>query len=182
MRDDLPKEGYVVTFQGDEGFNGKFYRLLTTEDFEYVTGQTSGTPEFSTVTTNNNTGFKDIDVLEPSHVPLRCAYVEMGFKDGLNYAFKLKSGVIRYGPDHDLNAAVLNNLKSPFFSPVLSFWLVWDWFPSVQATNTTPFTVTPKVYFRGKKYDIEEVPLQERQRAIQSGKYTLITLGGIKPS
>lgn len=178
---DLPKEEYIITFLGDGLWTGRLFRVKNIEGLQYATGQTTGTPEFSTVATNSLSGFKDIDVLAPSKSPLKAAYVEMGFKDALKYTVQVKSGSIRYGPDHDVNAAQLFNFMSPYFDtdPVFAMWLVFDWFPSIQAFNNTPFTVTPKVWFRGYKYNIEEISNgQEIARLKMAGRVRTLTLGG----
>lgn len=180
--DYIPREGYIVTFSGDESVTDIFFRVLRREGFTYTTGDTSGTAEFSTVAANAATGFKDIKVLEPDSRPQRAAYVQVGFKDALQYALKLKSGTIRFGPDKDKNSAKLFNWRSPYFSsdPVYDFWLLGpDYFPSMQATNVTPFTVTPTVFFKGYKFDLQQLNQAEGLRLKEGGRYEILTLGGI---
>jgi len=180
---ELPKEGFAVSFSGDPSAEGKFFRVKRKEGFEYETGRTTGTAEFSTVASGSLTGFRDVKVLEPDERPQRAAYVEMGFKDGAEYTVKIKSGTIRYGPDGDKNAARLNNQKSPYFDPdpTFAFWLLGpDWFPSLEARNVTPFTITPIVFFKGFKFDLDEITdTGEIDRIKASGKFTIITLGGV---
>ncbi len=178
--DDI-RTGFTVQFSGDPTWAGKFYKVIHREGLEYVTGNTSAAAEFSTVATGGVSGFKDIKALQPDKSPQRAAYVEWGVKDGEYYQFKLKSGTIRLGPDGDKNAARVTSLKSPWYDPdpSLAFWLVNDWIPSFQATNTTPFTLTPQVFFRGFKYDLQELSKAEVDIAINAGRYSVITLGGV---
>lgn len=181
--DDLPRLGYIVQFTGDSAYEGKFFRIAQREPFEYVTGATSGTAEFSTVASGGTSGFKDITVLQSDKSHLRAIYAEMGFQDGMSYQVKLKSGTIRYGPDGDKNAARLTATKTPYFDPdgTFAFWLFGqDWFPSIQANNLTPFTLTPLIFFKGYKYEMIQVSDNSEIARLQaSGRFAIITLGGV---
>ncbi len=181
--DELPKVGFIVQFTGDSVYEGKFFRIMQREPFEYVTGATTGTAEFSTVASGGNSGFKDITVLQSDKSHLRAVFVEMGFRDGMSYQVKLKSGTIRYGPDGDKNSARLNAIKTPFFDPdgTFAFWIFGqDWFPSIQANNITPWATTPIIYFKGYKYEMIQVTDTNVIAQLQaSGKFSVLTLGGV---
>lgn len=179
---EVPKAGYYVTFIGDDRYLGKYYRVIAVEAFQYQTGNTSGTAEFSTVASGSTTGFKDIKAIQPGDTPLKFVYAEWGLKDGMEYQMKLQAGSIRLGPDNDLNVGIVTNEISPYYEPDPSFgmWLVDDWFPSIQAENVTPFTQTPQVWFKGLKFQIEEVTDQTKiQTIVQAQRYMVITLGGV---
>ncbi len=181
--DDLPKVGFVVQFTGDTTYEGKFFKITQREPFDYVTGATSGTAEFSSVASGGSSGFKDITVLQSDKSHLRAIYAEMGFQDGMAYQVKLKSGTIRYGPDGDKNSARLTNVKTPYVDPdgTWAFWLFGqDWFPSINAINLTPFQLTPMVFFKGYKYEmVQLLDSLEVTRLQASGKFSVITLGGV---
>ena len=171
--DELPKLGFTIGFVGDPQWKDKFFKIENIEGFEYQTGNTSGTAEFSTVASGGLSGFKQIEVLDPDKN--KAVYTSMGFKDGCLYEFKVKAGTIRFGPDGDKNAARLSAQKSPWWDPdpTFGFWMVENYFPAVQARNVTPFTITPSVYFKGFKYDLKPVPRPG------DGKLSLYQLGGV---
>ena len=181
--DNLPHDGFIIQFTGDSAYQGKFFKIMQHEPLEYTTGATSGTPEFSTVASGNASGFKDISVLESDKSHLRAAWFSMGFRDGCSYQIKMKSGTIRFGPDGDKNSARLSANKSPWCTPdtTYSAWIFGqDWFPSINANNITPWALTPAVFFRGFKYEMVQVSdPNDINRLLASGKFTIVTLGGV---
>ena len=175
------KVGYVVQLVGDDATKGKFYTLTRVEGSDYDTGRTTGQAEFSTVAAGSTTGFKNIDRLEPDDNQI--AWYHWYVKDGNEYQMKLKAGTIRFGPFAEPNVGYIDNEKSgptdP--NPLYGFWLFKDWYPSVQAQNLTPYTMTPKIWFEGLKFDmIQVIDPAEVARIKASGKYSIITLGGIE--
>ena len=168
------KVGYLVTFVGawaeSKGYTDRFFRILRKERLIYITGE-GDTTEFTAVATGAESGFKDIEALEPDTNQLY--QLRPGVKDGCKYHAKL-TGKDRYGPRLDGDMAYFTNQDSFWTAPSedLEFFLVKDMFPSYNAKNATGSTITPKIYFRGFQWDIEEVSKAE--------PYSIVTLGGIK--
>jgi len=171
---DQLKVGYLVTFVGawaeSKDYIGKYFRLLRKERLIYITGE-GDTTEFTAVATGAESGFTDIEALEPDKNQLY--QLSPGVKDGLKYHAKM-TGKDRFGPRLDTDMAYFTNQDSFWTAPSedLEFFLVKDMFPSYNAVNATGSTVTPKIYFRGTQWDLEEVPKAE--------PYSIITLGGLK--
>lgn len=182
------REGYYVKVL-TPALEGKFFRVGKEEGFDYETG-TSDTAEFTAVASGSESGFKNIDVLEPDEAPMHLFWVEWGLKDGCKYSIKIPTGTDRLGVDEDKDVGFVTNEKSPYYAPdpLYGFWLVADYYPAVNAENVTPFSLTPKVWFRGKKWDVDEVTeadmiikLQNYEKGITpSIPFTKITIGGIK--
>lgn len=174
------KVGYLVTFVGawaeSKGYTGKFFRLLRKERLVYITGE-GDTTEFTAVATAGESGFKDIEALEPDTNQLyQC---RPGVKDGLKY-FARMTGKDRYGPRLDIDMAYFTNQDSFYTDPSedFEFFLVKDMFPTYNAKNATGSTVTPKIYFKGWQYDYEEA--KEYTAEKRPPEFTPITLGGLK--
>ena len=177
------RPGFNVMLTGDPSVENKMFLVKRKEGSDYETGRTTGAAEFSTVATTLTSGFKNVDRIEPDTSQI--AWYQWYVRDGEEYQMKLKAGSIRFGPQQEPNVGFLDNEKSGPTDPneKYSFWLFKDWFPSIQANNITPYTVTPKVYFEGFKFDIEEVKdLGEILRIKASGKYSIVTLGGVANS
>lgn len=168
------KVGYLVTFVGawaeSKGYIGKFFRLLRKERLIYITGEGDKT-EFTAVATGADSGFIDIEALEPDKNQLY--QLRPGVRDGCKYFSKL-TGKERFAPRLDTDMAYFTNQDSFWNAPNedLEFFLVKDMFPSYKAENATGSTITPKIYFRGFQWDFEEVPKAE--------PYSIVTLGGLK--
>jgi len=182
------REGYYVKVL-TPALEAKFFRVGKEEGFTYETG-TSDTAEFSSVASGSSSGFKNIDVLEPDDAPKHLFWVEWGVKDGCQYKIKIPTGTDRLGVDEDKDVGFITHEKSPYLAPNLryGFWLVNDYYPAVDANNVTAFSLTPKVWFEGKKWDLDEVKeidiitkLQNYEKGIAPGiPFTKITIGGIK--
>lgn len=180
------KEGFIVMLEdGQEKskLNAKLWRVMRRESFQYETGNTSGTAEFSSVASGSKSGFKQIKALEPDDVPPRMSWQAWGVNDGSEYQLKIKPGVSRLGPDSDKEVGIVTVKQSSWMMPSLlySFWLFHDWYPAIQADNITVEALTPKVWFMGMKYDLLEITVQvEKTRILNEGKLSIITLGGVQ--
>lgn len=175
------KSGFYVELTGTKDLDGKMFLVKSKEGSDYETGRTTGSAEFSTVSTATKTGFKNIDRIEPDTNQI--AWYEWYIEDGAEYQMKLKAGSIRFGPQAEPNVGYIDNLKSGPTDPNLkySFWLYKDWFPSIEANNLTPYTMTPKIFFEGFKFDVEEVVDTAKIAQVKaSGKYSVLVLGGVK--
>lgn len=187
MDEEELREGWYIKILLDE-YKEKFFRVERKEPFTYETG-TSDTVEFTSISPGSETGFKNIDVLEPDDRPRRLFYVKWGVKDGCEYYLKIPSGVNRFGTDQDKDVGFITNEKSPYYdmNPQYSFWLVHNFYPAVNARNVTATALTPKVWFEGMKYDIVEVSdseIIEKLKNFEKGvspsiPFRKITIGGV---
>jgi len=170
------KAGFFFTLAGtvaeSKGLVGKYFQAVREEPFVYVTNEGDDT-EFSSVDTGGESGFKDIEALEPNTDQLY--FVKPGVKDGCDYYLKLPSGSDRWGVNEDVDVGHIDNEVSPYCDPSdeYAFWLVKDMYPAFNADNATGKSLTPKVYFQGVKFNYEEVKAKPQQ-------FSVITLGGIK--
>ena len=169
------KEGYTVFI--DEPYNG-YYRVIRREPFDFVTGEE--TPLiFSAVASGAESGFKNIDTIEPDNDPLHLYQVIWGVADtgDIKYYYKLPTGQNRAGVDEDKEIGFINADKSPFYdpNPLFQFWLIHDWYPAINCVNGSPCTITPKVWFRGMKYDIQRLQDSEKPQIVKK-----VVFGGIK--
>lgn len=173
------KENYLFTLVGawaeSKGVVGKFFRVLRRERLIYISNEGDKT-EFSAVATGAESGWIDIEALDPATNELY--QLRPGVKDGCKYHEKL-TGKERHGPNKDVDMAYFCNHDSLWTDPSedFEFFLVKDMYPSYKADNDTGYSVTPKVYFKGWKYDYEEATeYKERKPA----EFATITLGGLK--
>jgi hypothetical protein len=151
------KEGYTIFI--DEPYNG-YYRIVRREPFDYVTGEE--TPLiFSSVASGAESGYKNIDTLEPDNDPLHLYQVTWGVEDyaPVKYYMKIPTGQNRFGVDEDKEIGYIDAEKSPYYAPneLFGFWLIHDWYPSVNMVNGSAVTRTPKIWFKGMKYDIQKI-------------------------
>lgn len=194
MPSEALKAGYYIQFVGSHvpgSMKDNFYQIRGVEGFHYETGD-SDQAEFSSVASGSSSGYKNIEVLEPDRGPFHMFWITWGVKDGCEYQLKNPTGSDRLGTDEDKDVARINNVISPYYDPDPSFgfYSINNQYPSINASNITPAAVTPKVYFRGEKYDLERVTntdIIERLQNFDTGagkalKCKKITLGGIKGS
>lgn len=172
-----------------EGLSSKFFQVKNSEPFEFETGD-EASAIFAAVTSGSESGFKPIDVIEPDDSPMHLYYVLWGVKDGCKYFVKIDTGTNRFGIDEDKDIGYITNEKSPYFAPdpAYAFWLVNNHYPSINAVNVTKDSLTPKVWFRGFKYDLVEVKDPQTivlLRNYESGRspnlpFKRVTIGGVK--
>ena len=166
------REGYYVQI------SGVFYQIIAKEPFRYVTSSSTG--EFSAVATGSESGFQNLENLEPDAGRLyQCFF---GVADGCEYYFKVPTGTDRWGVDEDKDIGYIDNIISPHFAPNPNFevFLVENFYPSVNAKNNTGVSQTPKVYSEGFKFDLRDVE-EDEEKELLDGKrpFTIITLGGV---
>lgn len=180
---------HFLSFKGDSvpgGFQNKFFKVINVEPFEYESGRTD-TAEFNaTVAFGGNSGFRNFEVLEPNEKHLYS--LDWGVKDGCRYYLKIPSGSDRLGLDEDMDVGFVDNKRSPWIvpDPRFGFWLVDNMYPAFDAYNDCPKTLTPKIWFQGVKYEIEEVSAPDliaRLNAFKEGRggqpFKSIPLGGV---
>lgn len=150
------KEGLYLLFAGDyvpDAYQGRYYRVEGVEGFEY-------TYTFEdAVASGSQSGFVNIEQLEPDDRPFHLLFVLWGIKDGLSYQLKLPTGTNRLGIDKDKDVARLDNRMNPYYAPEerYAFFLIHDQYPAINAINATPASVTPVIHFTGEKFDLLEV-------------------------
>ena len=168
----------LVAASSEDPMNNKIIQILREEASDYETGD-GATAEFSTVASGSNTGFRQVVSLEPDTG--RLAWYKWGIFTGGVYEMQVNAGSSRLGVDEAKAAANITMEKSPSFDPEddYAFYLVTDWWPAINCTNTTPNTITPKVRFIGWKWDFKEIVGAQAAQILQSGKYTVATLGGV---
>jgi len=181
MSDLYLKPGFIV-YIDDPLF--KYYRILRREALDYETGE-EDVAIFSAIASGAESGFKNIAVLEPDKDPFHLFQVLMGFihSGDIKYYIKNPSGQNRLGVDDDKEIGFLNADKSPYYDPNPDYemYLIADWYPAINCKNNSPVTITPKIYFKGMKYDVEELDAATAE-AVKAGKipYRKIVFGGLK--
>lgn len=175
----MPKnliEGFYLTIAGTKV--REFYQITAKEPLHYITDPT--TAEFTAVAHNAESGFQNIENLEPEEGRLyQCFF---GVADACRYYFKIPGGTDRWGIDKDKDIGFIDNIISPHFAPNPNFevFLVENIYPSINAKNYTTVTVTPKIYVEGFKFDLREVTKEEHKKLADGEKrFTIITIGGV---
>lgn len=182
---------HYIAFKGDaipRNYDNRFFQIVGEEPIRYKTGDTD-TAEFTAVAFGATSGYRNIEVLEPD--PKHLYGLDIGIQDGCRYFIKVPTGRDRLGLDEDMDVGYIDNLLSPWLhpNPVYGIWLVDTMYPAIDAHNDCPKSVTPRVYFYGKKYEIAPVTDMEvlaRLRAYKEGRgggqvFRNITLGGVMP-
>ena len=165
------KPGYIVRIYD------KFYKVKNVEPFQYDTGKES-TAFFSAVASGSAAGFKNITELEPDDSPCNHLFwVTFGVEDGMEYKFKIPTGSARFGTDTTKDIGFVDNVMSPWFAPneEFGFWLIKDYYPSIDANNIMSVPLVPKVRFIGVKYEIEAVTSPVGNVPVKE-----ITIGGVR--
>lgn len=138
---------------------------------------------FVAVAAAGNSGWIDLEDLDPRDNPKELLQIRMGFEDGLDYYIKYPSGTNMHGVNRTKDVAFLNSEKSPRLAPNddYEYWALHDWYPSVNAKNHTAYADTPKVYAEGWRYTLREATITEIGAA-QSGRRAtrFIQLGGVQ--
>lgn len=178
------KKGYYVLIDYSGAPPDNYHEIIAAEALEFETGEEE-TAIFSDYAAGAESGYKNIELLEPDDVPPHLYYVLWGVKDTLmKYYMKLPTGTNRFGVDEDKDVGFITAERSPYFAPNprYGFWLLHAWYPSVNVKNESPITRRPKIWFTGTKYDIKKVTDPELLEALKTGKVpsSKITLGGIK--
>jgi len=163
--------------------NDQFYQITGKEPFEYRTGE-EASAFFSSVASGSESGYKSITEIEPDEFPLRLMYITPGIRDGMRYYVKIPVGSARFGTDVTKDIGFIDNEISPYHAPNenFGFWLIHNYYPSINAKNNTGLAMTPKVYFKGYKFDIVQVNNSDTKVALQSGRipFANIIIGGVK--
>lgn len=175
MEDDTYlKEGHVVWI--DDPYNG-FYKIVRREPFQYTTGD-EDTAIYTAIASGAESGFKNIEELEPDNKPLHLFQVLWGVQHcgDIKYYLKNPAGQNRYGTDEDKEIGYINADLSPYIEmdALYQFYLINEWYPAINCVNNSPVTITPKIWFKGMKYDIEKIDYSA------SAPHRKIIFGGVK--
>lgn len=163
-----------------------FYQITAREPFDYETGEET-TAYFSAVSAGGESGFKNIELLEPDKTPLHLLQAYMGVTDTLMKVYvKIDTGTNRWGVDDDKDVGFVDGKRSPPFdmNPQFVLWLINDFFPAINVKNVSPVSLTPKIFFTGMKYDITEVKDPTLLGELNTGKRPCrrIVIGGLQTS
>lgn len=188
------KRGWYVELVYPGSPPDNYHQITADEPFEFETG-TEEKAIFSAVTSGSESGYKNIGLLEPDDTPPHLFQVLWGVQDTkIKYYMKLPTGTNRIGVDEDKDIGYITADRSPYFDPdpKYMFWLLHAWYPSINAKNESALTLTPKVWFTGKKYDIKTVSAliktetlpADTLEGLKTGKIPCkrITLGGVRTS
>jgi len=162
---------------------GSGYAIVTHK--EPLVYETTAFEFAAAVAAGANSGFIDIERLEPRGSPPELYDLLLGFDDGLNYFLKYPAGVDRYNPNKRSEVASLNAAMTHRYAmnDQYRLWLLNSDTISIRANNNTAYARTPRVYFEGMKYNIE--PLEKadaRVAELNAGKmpFKPIPRGGLK--
>jgi len=171
--------------------NGELIRLSTDLEGIYAvqlkekfnTDSPERTTVFAAVAAAANSGWTDLDDLDPREHPPELLQIRLGFEDGLDYYVKYPTGSNIHGVNRDKDVGFINSEKSPRLMPNddYEYWALHDWYPSVNAKNHTAYSDTPKVFAEGWKYTIRPATVQEAA-AVRAGKRycRFVQLGGVQ--
>lgn len=137
--------------------DGQFWEIVGREPFWYET--TAITAEFAALVTGTNSGFVQIANLQPRQQIQMLIYVLWAVSDGCTYFLQRPSGTSVMGVDRDQDAGYLDATRShpAAFNEDYAFFIVTKDAIAIRANNDTGYTVTPKVFFTGMKYDIDPI-------------------------
>jgi hypothetical protein len=177
------KRGFFVEIVTSQQQPSEYYRILASEPLKYRTNDDATTAEFSYYSPGTGSGPVNIKNLEPPQTPIRLYQVLFGFRTGGKYRVKIPTGVTRFGVDNQKELGYLTIKDSPWFAPNpdYMFWLLYNYYPSIEFSNTCAYTVAPCVYFTGKKYDIVQVTSSGLLAALDSGQQasSRVVIGGV---
>ena len=165
----------------------KFFAIAGREPFDFETGE-EDTLLYSEVASGAESGFIEIENLEPDENPLHLFEVLWGVNhtNNVKYYIKYPSGVSRLGTDDDKDIGFINSDKSPGVDPDPSykFYTYPDHYPSINCENHSAVIITPKIYFKGMKYQIDEIKDTVTLQKLTSGAipFRRIVLGGLRTS
>lgn len=182
MEYEFLKEGFYVHVVDIPQYKMDYYQVLATEPSFYRSGD-GATAEFAAVSSGSTSGYKNFPLLEPEDKPLHFAEYLWGVKDGCKYKIKIPTGTDRYGLDQDKDVGFITNLISPWYDPdpITALFLVPNYYPAIDADNITPTSLTPRVWFKGKKYAVKQVVDQNIITAITLKRLPCreVTVGGV---
>lgn len=160
--------------------NDEFYRITTHEPLIYDTAEDT---VYSAVADGGESTFKDIEKIEPRETPRELYQVRFGVEDGCDYYVKYPSGTERFGVNLKKDVGKISALDSHrlAMNEDYEMWLVHTDYPSINAKNNTGASVTPKVWFKGMKYNYEEVKDEKVLADLNAEKipYKTIIRGGV---
>ncbi len=149
------------------------YEVSGREKFNWHTGQ-APTAEFGAVANNANSGWVDLDRLDPRQTPPELVQLRLGFEDGFAYFIKYPSGTSIHGVNKDKDIGFLDAERSPKLLPNedYEYWAMNGCYPSVNAQNLTGYADTPMVFVEGYRYTFKPAG---------GAKLTLVSTGRIRP-
>ena len=158
------------------------YEISSREKFNWHTGQ-APTAEFAaTVAAGADSGFVDLDRLDPRQNPPELMQLRLGFEDGFTYFVKYPSGTNIHGVNKDKDVAFLNAERSQAIMPNedYEYWAINGNYPSVLAQNNFGYTDTPMVFAEGWRY-VYRIASAEKLAAVKARmiRPRYIMIGGV---
>lgn len=65
------------------------------------------------------------------------------------------------------------------FSPPIDMWIAEDYPPNTQIVNSTNVTITPVLWWIGKRFAIREIVQDDARRLAETKEYTTVKIGGL---
>ena len=126
----------------------KYYQVKAKEPFHFETGR-EDTTVFSSVASGSNSGWKNLEIMEPDSDPLHLLAADWGVEDGCRYYMRIPTGTSRLGLDMDQDIGFVDNLTSHKLRPnsVYGFYLLEELYPAFDVYNDTPYAVVPQIWF-----------------------------------
>jgi len=150
---------------------------------KFNTDAANRTQAYAAVAAAANSGWIDLDNLDPRDKPKELLQIRLGFEDGLDYYVKYPSGTNMHGINRDKDIGMLNAQLSPRLLPNddYEYWAINGWYPSINAKNETAYADTPRVYAEGMRYSLRAASLREVTAVERGARYCrFIQMGGVQ--
>jgi len=144
---------------------GRVLVVTKREKFNYETDTAAQATVFTaTVLTTANSGWRNLEDLDPAQHPMELYQGIISSEDGFDYYIKYPIGTNIHGVNKARDVGYINSERSHPLSPDddYEYWGIYKWYPAVLAMNNTPYTDTPKVFVSGWKYLFRDANAGER--------------------
>ncbi len=147
------------------GATRKFYKVVNRDTLFYLN-------EPDAVAANTTTSYAEVTQLNPPHSQLYQIY-KIWLDGNVELSLKQPASTDRWGSQRSPSGGLINDRVSGLKGGVyLNLWFTIDNPPSVQLVNRQPVEISPKIWYIGWRYAIEEV-----QGTPQN--YTEVTISGL---
>ncbi len=152
----------------------KFYKVTNRDTIFYL-------EEADEIAADSTASYSEVTNLNPPHGQLY-SIVKLWIDGNIKLFLKQPAATNRWGTQRSPAGGLLNDrisgLKGGLY---LNLWFSIDNPPSVQLVNEQPVAITPKIWYIGWRYSIEEVP--GTPEYFTNGKpqfpYTQVTITGL---
>lgn len=147
------------------GGTKKYYTITNRDTLFYLDEQ-------SAISANSTATYSEVTNLNPPHGQLYQIY-KIWIDGNVELYLKQPAATNRWGTQRSPEGGKLNDRTSGVKGGMyVNLFFTIDNPPSVQLKNNQPVSITPKIWYIGWKYAIEELPTKP-------DNYTEITIGGI---